>query len=71
MIHIPYWWDQTPNSLLATLNHHRPDLIGTHNNSVEMGSVIPSLPPSVEKLQKNIHSFIPVANGSDVNPLGK
>ena len=36
-IHIPYWWDQTPNSLLATLNHYRPDLIGTHNSSVEMG----------------------------------
>jgi allophanate hydrolase subunit 1 len=72
LIIIPYWWDNKSNSLLATIQHYRPDLIELQNNSnVKIGSMIPSLPPMINKQQNNIHSFIPVVSGSNIDPVGK
>jgi hypothetical protein len=38
---------------------------------VKIGSIISSLPPIINKQQNNIHSFIPVVSGSNVDPVGK
>jgi hypothetical protein len=53
LIEIPYWWDFTKDSLVATIHMHRPDLIKTPGH----GKVISAIPPVklIQSLSKNIY----------------
>lgn len=41
LIEVPYWWDNTKSSLVATIHKFRPDLLPTS----ERGTPIPNEPP--------------------------
>ncbi len=43
LICIPYWWDESSESLRATIRVHRPELF---TNQITFASPIPAVPPS-------------------------
>jgi hypothetical protein len=48
LIVVPYWWDYTEDSIIATIHQHRPDII-PHPGK---GQPIPTTPPSKFSLSK-------------------
>ncbi len=51
LIHIPYWWNRTKQSLVATIAMHRPDIFPP--NTLTTMTPIPDVPPSSTKRNKN------------------
>ncbi len=47
LIEIPFWWDKTESSLLATIHLHRPDLM--HEAMLSVAHAVPSdMPPALK-----------------------
>jgi hypothetical protein len=47
LIPIPYWWDNSPSSLAATIQYYRPDLIV--NNSTNASPIPSEMPAKVQR----------------------
>jgi hypothetical protein len=65
LIQIPFWWDKSLPSILATLQHHRPDiqLDGSYSGSRPISLEMP------EKYQKPFKYRPNASESLDVNPI--
>src|SRR5690349_11564564 len=53
LISIPFWWDKLPNSLIGTIQLHRPDI---YFGNLDVGDPIPSeLPLTMKPKKKALH----------------
>ncbi len=41
LIEIPYWWDKSDSSLLATIHKHRPDIVKDPGHALPIPELAP------------------------------
>jgi hypothetical protein len=55
LVHIPYWWDKEKSSLVATIRHHRSDLLQAE---ILDGTPIPLTPPTPVYTQSGMNMHV-------------